>query len=164
MEDNTILDSLNDDSSGKDLSLTNEIKGYLSETARWAKFISIVMFVMTGFAVLFAIFGGAIMGSMASAFGQSGAGMGLISGVGIFIMYGLVAALLFFYAWYLYKFATQMKIALLGSDQDALVTSFSNLKSYYKLAGIVMLIGVVFYGIFFVIAIIAGLGVAAGGF
>jgi Family of unknown function (DUF5362) len=164
MEDNTILDSLNDDSSGKGLSLTNEIKGYLSETARWAKFISIIMFVMTGFAVLFAIFGGAIMGSMASAFGQGGAGMGLIGGVGIFIMYGLVAALLFFYSWYLYKFATQMKMALLGSDQDALVTSFSNLKSYYKLSGIVMLIGVIFYGIFFVIAIITGLGVAAGGF
>jgi hypothetical protein len=163
MEDNTILDSLNDNSSIGDLHLSNEIRSYLSETARWAKFISIVMFVFTGFVALIAVFGGTILGAMSSALGQ-GAGLGAIGGVGIFIMYGLVAVLLFFYGWYLYKFATQMKIALAGSDQDALVSSFSNLKSYYKLAGIIMLIAVVFYALFFVIAIITGLGMAAGGF
>jgi Family of unknown function (DUF5362) len=162
MEDNTILDSIENNTSG-DLQLSNEIRGYLSETARWAKFISIVMFVFTGLVALIAIFGGSIMGSLGAAMGQSGAGLAMMGGVGIFIIYGLIAVLLFFYAWYLYKFATQMKVALAGSDQDALVSSFSNLKSYYKLAGIVMLIGVIFYGIFFVIAIIAGLGAAAAG-
>ena len=53
-----------------ELQVDQQSIGYLSETARWAKFLSIVGFVMCGIIVVFALF----FGSIISIFSKLGRG------------------------------------------------------------------------------------------
>lgn len=141
-----------------DMSITPEIKLFLKETAKWAKFLSIVGFVMIGLFVILAVFMSIFMGSMLSTMPEAGL-MGAMGG-GIFgFIYIVMAIIYFFPVLYMYRFATKMKIALNTNDQNFLTTSFENLKSCYKFMGIFIAIFLAFYALgFILIFVLGGLG------
>ncbi len=122
---------------------------YLAETAKWSIFLSIVGFILSGLVAIAAVFAGTFLGSMGRSFGGSIVGAGFVT-----FIYVLIAALYFFMSLYLYRFATKMKAALYSSDQDSLNNSFSNLKSLYKLMGIMT---IVYLG-FLALALLLGIG------
>jgi uncharacterized membrane protein len=128
---------------------------FLSETAKWGKFLSIVGFIFIGLIVIVAIFAGTLLGTMA---GFGGNAM-LAGGMSIFItiLYLAIAALYFFPCLYMFRFSTKMKRALAENNQELLNSSFENLKSCFKFMGIMTIILLSFYAIALLIGIVGSL-------
>lgn len=144
-----------------DLQVDQEVSGYLAETAKWAKFLAIVGFVMTGLMVILSFFAGAIMTFYSTAMGGAEGAMPPMAGGFLTVLYLLLALLFFFPYLYLYNFATKMQAALRSSTQEELTKSFANLKSCFKFVGVVTLVLLAFYALAFVIGLIAGIAGAA---
>jgi hypothetical protein len=135
-----------------DLHVDHQSSAYLGETAKWAKFLSIIGFIFCGIFVLVAIFAGSFL---AGALGRYGEGNPMLSGVFISVIYILIALLYFFPCLYLFNFASKMQVALRNNDQEQLVQSFRNLKSCYKFLGILMIIMLSFYALILIFGIFA---------
>jgi Family of unknown function (DUF5362) len=129
---------------------------FLSETAKWAKFLSIVGFVLTGLLVIVALFAGTLFASMT---GMAGSGLPAGFSIIITVIYLLLAVLYFFPCLYLFRFAVKMKKALAENNQVELSSSFENLKSCFKFMGIMT---IVIFSVY-LLAIVFG-GVAAAFF
>ena len=138
--------------SNQDLLVTSEMKNYLLEAAKWAKFLAIVGFVFIGLLVRGAFTFGSIistlMGGMgnSSAMGASGFAAG---GAGIIMtVYFLLIALLYFFpCLYLYQFATRTQNAIRANLEFDLAYAFSRLKSFFKFIGILFIIILAFYAL-----------------
>jgi hypothetical protein len=139
---------------------TNTMKGYLTETAKWGKFLAIASFVGIGFIVVLAFSIGALFEKLGSQPGMEG--MNVIGGASAFgamltIMYLLCAVLMFFPALYLFKFSTGALKSLPSMDLNGIEKALSNLKSLFKFYGVFTIIILSFYGVIFAIALLAGL-------
>jgi hypothetical protein len=136
-----------------ELQIDASAQSYLREAAKWAKFLSIVGFVMCGFFVLFGIFAASILSSMGSQFGTTT----MAAGVGTMMtaVYVCFALLYFFPCLYTYRFSTHMKAALRSNDQQILISSFRNLKACYKFLGILT---IVMLSIYLLALVFGGLG------
>ncbi|WP_294818545.1 DUF5362 family protein [uncultured Flavobacterium sp.] len=146
--------SYNDQSSSFDsfeLQLTSLAKEYLTETAKWAKFLSIMGFIFLGFMLLGALSMFAL-GSSIDNFG--GGGFGTAFGAFAGVLYLLVALLYFFPVLYLYKFATKARTALYGNNSQELTAALENLKSHYKFVGILTIVILAFYVLMIFIGIL----------
>ncbi|PTX22578.1 hypothetical protein C8N40_101404 [Pontibacter mucosus] len=110
-------------------SITPSSAGYLSEVARWGKFLAIIGYVMIGIMVLAGLFAGAAMSMFLpqEAIGMAGGG--------------------FFTVLYLHRFSGKMQDALRLHDEELLASSFANLKSLFKFLGILTIIMLAFYGL-----------------
>jgi flagellar biogenesis protein FliO len=124
-------------------------KAHLTEVARWARFLAIVGMIFLALLVIFGIYFTTIMSSTMSRFDNYGGGrtIGSSFGVGMAIGYVLIAILWFFPCMYLLRFANKMKRSLVANDQQAMNTSFQNLKICFRFVGIVTIIILVLYGI-----------------
>ncbi len=137
-------------------------KSYLWETARWAKFLSIIGFI---FCILI-LLGGLFFSSFFSYFARENGTVGSAEvnptglGVSMAFFYLILAVAYFFPCLFLYRFASKMKTALSGNAQDQLNFSFQNLKSLFKYFGIITIIALAMYGLVLVLAV---LGLAARG-
>jgi len=135
------------------LSIDPNSKLHLAEAARWGKFLAIVGFVMCGFIVLVGVFAGSIFTSLSSGYGTTGYGngmsTGMAAGVGgaMLVVYLIIALIYFFPCLFLFRFATNAKIALATNDQDKLNASFQNLKAMLRYMGIIMIIMLVIWGL-----------------
>lgn len=142
--------------SGLMLSIDLDSRSYLSETAKWGKFLAIIGFIMCGLIVVIGLFFGTIFSTLNTFGGQTnefGAGFG----VAMAVLYILLAILYFFPCLFLYRFSNQMQAALNRNDGTNLTTSFRNLKSLFKFTGIMMIIVLAFYAL----ALVIGLGVGS---
>ncbi|HYV93868.1 MAG TPA: DUF5362 family protein [Chitinophagales bacterium] len=128
---------------------------YLSETARWAKFLAILGFVMCGIIILVGLFASSLFTKYSTLTGSSFqmAGMGIM----LTVIYVLLGVIYFFPCYYLFNFAQKMKLALRMRDQVTLSESFRNIKSCFKFMGILMIIVLAFYAIAIVFGSLAAL-------
>jgi Family of unknown function (DUF5362) len=138
----------NNDSSLFELQIDQPVTSYLSETAKWGKFLAIIGFIGCGLFLLVGIFAGSFMASL-----NSLEGVGMSSSIMMALYIGL-ALLYFFPCLYLFNFATKMQKAIRSNDQIQLTESFKNLKSCYKFMGILMIIILALYGLIFIGGII----------
>ena len=141
-----------------DLHIDPQSQSYLAQTARWARFLSIVGFVFCGLFVLWGIFAGSIMSIFTKNITtQTGMPYDPFAGVGAaFLMIGtvLIAALYFFPCLYLLRFSAKMKSALGTNEQNLLTQSFGNLKSFYRFIGILTIIGLSLFALELIFVII----------
>lgn len=140
--------------------LSYESESFLKETAKWGYFLSILGFFFIGIMVLFAIFMGAFLSKLGSMGGPSmGNPMSMMGNMGGFmaLIYLIIALVYFFPIYYLFQFSSKAKIAFKSNDNHKLNESFQFLKSHYKFMGIMALIMVSFYGIFFLFAFLIGM-------
>lgn len=154
MDTNTVLDDQIESSENIGLSIS-AIQS-LRESARWAKFISIVGFVIVGFMVIASFFMGAIFSNLAGideSFGMMAAGGGIF----MTIFYLILAALYFFPCLFLYRFATKTKTALVQYDTNGVTEGLMQMKNYFQFVGIMVAILIGLYGLFFLFGIIGGL-------
>lgn len=136
-----------------DLQIDQSSHIYLSETARWANFLSIVGFVLSVILAIAGLFTGVFLGSMSSSYGNSS-----VIGAGFAAVFYLIIAVLYFVmSLFLYRFASKMKMALYTNDQETLNHSFLNLKNLYKMMGILTII----YLCLIVLFMIFGIGAAS---
>jgi len=137
------------------VAITQEIKSYLYETAKWGKFLSIVSFILISLMILVIIgmlvFGGVAMSALGGTDAMAGMGLGFMA-----VFYGFFIAIYLIPTLYLYRFSSKMKIALDANDQESLSSSFMNMKSMFKFWGIFTIIFIGFYALIFLFAIIGG--------
>ena len=141
-----------------ELAVTTMSRGFLVETAKWAKFLSILGFIGCGFMAIAAFSLPFLMRLMPQNQMMPMGGGAMLKGMNamLTVFYLGFAVLLLMPCLYLYRFSTKMKIALLQTDTELLDTSFSNLKSFFKFYGIMMIIVFSFYALVFILAIIGG--------
>ena len=142
------IDNILDDTSsaGTELIITDPIRGFLAESARWGKFIAIISFVFIGLGALMMLFGGGAMiaGGMA--------GMGGVAMLFYLVLLGISIIPVI----YLYNFATKMQVALRDDDQMYLRDAFENHKSMFKFYGIFIAIMLGIYALVFIGTILFG--------
>ncbi len=131
------------------MNISNEAKFYLNETRKWTFFLSILGFVLLGFMMIAAFSMGPIMNQVT---GEDAP----FSSLAIGIPYLFIGAIYFFPIYYLYKFSTNMKQAVLEENEISVNEAFKNLKSHYKFMSIMTIIMLVLY-------LIIGVGVVLFG-
>ncbi len=110
---------------------------FLTETAKWANFLSILGFIGIGLMVIAALF--MLVIGASNSVGPFG------SGAFVSIFYFIVAGFYFVPINYLYKFSSNMKTALRTNNQTSLTTSFEYIKSHYKFIGILTIVMIGIY-------------------
>ncbi|MBO9201834.1 MULTISPECIES: DUF5362 family protein [Niastella] len=132
-----------------ELQVDQQSINYLGETARWAKFLSIVGFVLCGIMIIFALFFGSIMATFSKIGSNSGNeafSSTMLAGSSAFsLVYVVIALLYFFPCLYLFNFSSKMQTALRNNDQSTLNAAFGNLKSCFKFVGILTIVVLSFY-------------------
>lgn len=125
------------------LIVTEDMRSYLYDMAKWASFLAIVGFVITGFMVLASFTIGAAMSTnpeLAKLLASS-----TLSPVG-FTIFCLIYALAIFYpSLLLFKYAVKAKQGILYGEQDSLNDALNNMKSLFKYWGILTFIGIILY-------------------
>lgn len=119
------------DNSGQRLRFTEPVRSDLLETSKWVMFFAVLLFIVLGFMVaasLLMVFTG----------GASGFVMAIL-------MIGIYGALIFFPAWYYYKFSTLTRQALNFNDNNALDDGFGYLKRFYRFVGILIIVFIALY-------------------
>lgn len=142
----------------KQLTLDNHAVAFLKEIAKWSNFLSIIGFIVLGIMVLVALFGGALLASTASEFGG---GTEVVGGAFFTILYLLLALLYFFPVYYMFKFSRNMKAALQAKDEATLTKAFEYMKSHYKFVGILTIVLLSIYLLFFLLGLL-GMAAASG--
>jgi hypothetical protein len=137
-----------------DLQVTPQAQNYLTESARWGKFLAIMGFILCGFMVIIAFFIPVFLTQLPPYNTMSS---DLSSGmkVGMTIVYLILALLFFFPCFYLYKFSVKMQSAAKTVSQDNFEESLMNLKSMFKFYGIFTIIILSFYALAFIVGIVA---------
>jgi hypothetical protein len=132
--------------SGDDvLHINSTMIQYLSEIAKWAKFLSILGFISIGFLIILAIFIGSVLSSI-SAVMNNGMNSMIFSSI-----YLVMAIIYFFPVLSLYKFSNHTKNAITERNNTVLQEAFLNLKSHYKFIGISAIVFLALYvGIIFI--------------
>jgi hypothetical protein len=117
------------------------IKSHLSETARWAKFLSIMGFIGCALLVLCGIFFASAFSTFDRRYGTyDSPSMTSTVGPMMMVIYILIAIVYFFPCLFLLRFSNKMKTALATDDQADLTKSFQNLKVMFRYVGILTII------------------------
>ena len=152
------------------LVLTPDAKYFLHTAARWANFLAILGFILTGFVVLGALYWLVLGGTIATTMSQNQGGTGIPSlygglagalGSGMGVIYLLIAVFYFLYSFYLYKFASSTKKAVLFNSIADITIGFKNLKSFFKLWGIITIVAIAIGILAFIGVIIFAAGMAS---
>ena len=127
-------------------------KAHLAETARWARFLSILGFVFLGLMV----FGGVLLSLFTNRPMDNYGGSGVFDAYSVSMAFFsiFISVIWFFPLLFLYRFASRMNVALKGNDQNELNLSFQNLKASFRFVGIVSIIGLALYALLIVFAIV----------
>jgi hypothetical protein len=133
------------------ITLTSAAKIFLRETAKWAKFLSILGFIALGLMLMGSFFISAFYNTMPQA-----DIMPFDLGIVVTLIYIVVALIYIFPIYYLYQFSVKMREALLSKDDVVLVTAFEMLKSHYKFIGVFTII---MLSVYLLAAVIGFIGV-----
>ena len=124
---------------------------YLQATKPWVRFMSVITFIMAGFMVLFGVI---IMLLPNTGMGGFGPLLGII--------YILLAGLYVGPAFFLHQFASSIGHLMEGGGDCALEAALGSQKSFWRFVGIMTLVLISLYALFFVIAISFGVMSSVG--
>lgn len=146
-----------------DLNVDAEISGYLSETARWGRFLAIFGLISVGFMILFGLLMNFMppLRSERSIFGEQVAesyntDSAVTATIGMVFYVGFGILSIFPYVMLL-KFSNRVKLALQSSDQAVFASAFANLKSLFKFVGVLTIITLVFVVLAIIILVIGSI-------
>ena len=133
-----------------DLNIDETSNGYLTETAKWARFLAIVGFISCGLMIILGLFMGTFMGAA-----MASSGLGAQSGILFSVIYIAFAGLFVFPCLYLFKFSKSMQVAMSAGDSFQLVEGLKNLKSCFKFMGILTIVILSIYALSIVAVAVA---------
>ena len=150
--------NVSNEEGGVFLIVTEDIRSYIYETARWAKFLSVIGFVLTGIMILFSFSAEALITTMNGRVGEANNPWATLGGGFLTILF-LLSALLYFYpSLLLFKYASSAKQAVLYGDQPALSVALGKMKSFFKFWGIITIVILGLYTLSLLFGIVAYLG------
>lgn len=137
-------------------SLTPQSISYLSTAKKWAMFLAIVGFIMVALFIVMGLF-------FAFAFNFTDispeyAPMGTAFSVASAVIYFIIAIIYFIPVWYLFQFSRKLGRALKREDAERLAESFRNLKNCFVSYGILTILAILFYCLFFALGLFTALG------
>ena len=139
----------------------NELqKNHLLETAKWQKFLGVLMaigtVIMFGLGIALMFFGNQLD---LDEFGEL-ANLGSVGGAVMGVVYLLGGLIYFFFTLYLLRSANNLKAWGRSDDEEALTKGLKNNKSYFKLNGILAIISLVLIALVIVGVVIAAIAAA----
>lgn len=134
------------------LYVDNTGQQYLKETAKWARFLAIVGFVLTGVIVLAALFAGSLLGALSA----SAPELAFFPTAGITITYLFVAGLYFFPCLFLLQSSSKLTQALQSGSNEDLTLAFEKLKNFFRFVGIMTLVIISLYALMLVFLVLGG--------
>lgn len=144
---------INQDLLNNDLQVSPGGLSYLTESARWGKFLAIMGFILCGFMVLLAFFIPALF-TQIPPYNSMSSSMSSGVKVGMTIVYLFLALMMFFPCFYLYKFSVKMQSAVKSVSQENFDESLMNLKSMFKFYGVFTIIILSLYALIIIISIL----------
>ncbi|WP_018342425.1 hypothetical protein [Cytophaga aurantiaca] len=138
--------------SESNVQLTETMKGYLIEAAKWTRFMSIVGFGLFGLMAL----GCLIFIGAATFFANEIANMqggGQIQFVFLFIMLIVYGVLLLIPSLYMHNFSSKTLKSVPVLDVTGIEIALKNLKSIFKFYGICIIVGISIYGILILVLV-----------
>ncbi len=126
-------------------------KAYMLETARWAKFLSIIGLIFSGLMFVGLLF---IMLNFSDLSRQLGTMYGGL-GAGVFFFYFLILVIILYPTITLFRFASKIKPAILTANQELFNTALKNLKNTFKFWGIYVIVILALYGLALIVTIVA---------
>lgn len=142
----------------KNMELTNLSFDFLRETAKWAKFLSILGFISIAIMIIFAFFIGVFLSML-----PLPADQGVLLPMSPFFysaIYLVLAALYICPVYLLYKFSVKTQDALNARNSDLLEEGLGFLKSHYKFIGIMMIVVFSLYIVLIVGAVVVAIAAA----
>jgi hypothetical protein len=137
--------------------ISEDIRSYIYDTAKWTKFLSVVGFVFSAMIALSAFGTAAFLGTLAKV--SPGNPLVQIGSTVLTVVYLLIALLQFYPSFLLFKFSSAATLAVLYADQTSLSVAMSKMKSFFKFWGVITIVFISFYILMMVTVI---LGVAGG--
>lgn len=125
---------------------------YLKETAKWARFLAIVGFVMTGFIVLAALFAGTLFSTLSAA----SPGRSNFPTAGITVVYLIISGIYFFPCLFLLQSSQKLTLALQGGSSEELTVAFEKLKNFFRFVGIMTLVIISMYALILLFMVLGG--------
>ncbi len=127
--------------------VNEQIKESLMTATKWSKFLSIIGFIGVGLLLIMSI---VLMLGIFPMPGMNEMNQSPIMRIpfvmGSFLYIGL-AALYFFPVYYLYKFSTETKEALIRNDEETLTSGMENLKKMFAFYGVMMIVVLSLYAL-----------------
>jgi hypothetical protein len=138
------------------LMITEEIRSYIYETAKWTRFLSIVGLVFSAFLALMAFSANGIIEGLAAA----APGNPLVQlGTTFLTVYFLCISLVLFYpSFLLFKYSNAANTAVLYADQENFAVAMKKMKSVFKFWGIITIIVLALNVLSVLLAVIAKIG------
>ncbi len=140
------------------LIVTEEMRSYIYDIAKWAGFLAIVGFVFAGITIVGAFTLSAAMNTDPNAAKMLGS-MGNIGGMAFTIICLVLAFAIFYPSLLLFKYSTKAKNGILYSEQESLDEAFSKLKSLFKFWGIIMIVYIGLYLLMIISTVMSGVAV-----
>lgn len=135
--------------------MDNIQKRYLAESARWEKLLGVLMMICTVILALVGVFF-IVLGFVSGNELFDSDVLGKLGGAMLGILYLLLAVLYYFFAIYLLRAVKSIKAWEQSDDEAALTDGLKNTMSFFRLTGIVSIIGICSVGF-----AIVGVAVAA---
>jgi len=139
------------------LVVTEEMRSYLYDMSKWARFLSVVGFVISAFLTLGSFGIGAAVTANPGILNQFGP-LGSIGATGITIFYLLLALFFFYPSLLLLRFSAKGKQGVLFGDQENLNDAIAHVKSLFKFWGVITIVLIASYFLL-LLAVLAGGGV-----
>jgi len=149
-----ITPELQEDAEVDALWITEDIRSYIYDAAKWTRFLSIVGFVLTAMFVMSAFSAGAMLSALSTT--MPGHPMLKLGSTVWTIIYLFFALLQFYPSFLLYKFSASATKAVLFADQPSLGEAISKLKSFFKFWGILTIVIIALYVLMIVMFISSG--------
>lgn len=155
MEDQTQFENL-EEQKYPQLIVTEDMRSYIYDMAKWANFLGIVGLVISAFLLLAALTVGPTINAnpeMGKMLGQLGAMDGTTISI-VFLIYG---ALIFYPSLLMMRYASKAKQGVLYGDQENLNEATSRLKSIFKYFGVLTIVFIVLYLMTLFSAVLGGI-------
>lgn len=120
------------------ITLNADSRYFLYTAGRWASFLAIMGFILSGLIAIIAIFAGSVFATL----GRLGGSAAMPAGVGglITVIYLMFAVIHFFFALYLYQFATRIKDGITYMNEQQVTSALGKLKTFFKYWGILVIV------------------------
>jgi len=118
---------------------------HLKEAGMWARIVGICGIIFSVFILIVALFTKSIFERAGNIYGGETSGFTSQIAIVVTVIYVIIAVVVFFASLYQYRFGANAKRALATMDQEMLNSCLQNLKGYYRIAGILTLIGLLFF-------------------
>ncbi len=131
------------------LQLDDEVKQELMETAKWTKFISVVVFCFFAVMLLFSIFGASALFNSLRNIRQLDEKLIMITSIGGGVVAAIIAVIIIFVTltyYFMFRFSTKIKSGIVVENEQNVNEAFSSLKIFFIITtifGIVTLLGTI---------------------